>query len=168
MKSKPNKCVFEVTNDRSRGGMHFLATLVRVAVGVIIILSSMLVAVWLLNGCARVEAGSSEQTTIRLTLIRSGGVAGITSRISINSVDLAPEKVGKLEQLLDKSEFFRLPEKIGSPQPDHFQYRLEIEANGRRHSVTATGGTMPDGLRELIQWIHAEGSAKRDRSPRAS
>jgi len=148
--------------------MRSLPVTAVIGIGALAVVAFLLAAPGPPNADAAAETKSAGQGSVMVTLIRSGGVSGIVSRMSLNSAELAPEKAGRLRELLDKCGFFQLPAKIGTPQPDHYQYRLAVEADGRRHEVTAIGPSMPDGLRELIQWIIAEGSAKRDKPPRAS
>jgi hypothetical protein len=101
------------------------------------------------------RAGAGEEKTLRISIVRSGGFAGITMRGTVDEKDLSADEAQKLRQLVEESDFFNLPRKIVSrvPQPDRFQYELRIEENGQHHTVTVSDEAMPAKLKPLIKWL---------------
>ncbi len=101
------------------------------------------------------SAGAAEGTILRISIERTGGVAGITIRSTVDAKDLAPEEGQKLRQMVEESNFFNLPAKIASrsPQPDRFQYELTVEEEGRRHTVMVSEEVMPEKLKLLARWL---------------
>jgi hypothetical protein len=54
---------------------------------------------------------------------------------------------------VDAARFFDLPAVIASPTPgaDRFQYKITVEAEGRRHTVEVGEAAVPGNLQPLIQ-----------------
>jgi hypothetical protein len=100
-------------------------------------------------------AGRGEDKTLRISIERSGGFAGITMKTAVDEKDLAPEEAQKLHELVEETDFFNLPGKIisRSPQPDRFQYELRLEENGQKHKVTVSEEAMPEKLKPLVNWL---------------
>jgi hypothetical protein len=100
-------------------------------------------------------AGRGEDKTMRISIERSGGFAGITMKTAVDEKDLAPEEAQKLHELVEETDFFNLPRKIisRSPQPDRFQYELGLEKSGQKHKVTVSEEAMPEKLNLLVNWL---------------
>jgi hypothetical protein len=101
------------------------------------------------------RAGAGEEKTLRISIVRSGGFAGITMRANVDEKGLSPDEAEKLHQLVEEADFFNLPGKIVSrvPQPDRFQYELRIEENGQLHTVVVSEEAMPAKLKPLVKWL---------------
>ncbi len=101
---------------------------------------------------------------MRIKYERSGGFAGITVSKEIDLSALKPAEAKKIEGLIQTSEFFKLPKtpkKASSTmsqrsvaQPDRFQYKLTIEADGQKHTVTASEQNLPPNLKPLLDWLN--------------
>ncbi len=112
--------------------------------------------------------GRVEGNTLRISIERTGGVAGITIAATIDTKDLPQDDAQKLRQMVEEADFFNLPSKITSrsPQPDRFQYELKAEQNGQQHTVTVSEEVMPAKLRPLVKWLMEAAREKRkDRGP---
>jgi hypothetical protein len=107
------------------------------------------------EGTFHARAGAREEKTLRISIVRSGGFAGITMRAIVDEKDLSPDETQKLRQLIEQADFFNLPRKIVSrvPQPDRFQYELRIEEKGQQHTVTVSEEAIPEKLKPLIKWL---------------
>jgi hypothetical protein len=107
------------------------------------------------EGTFYAKAGTEENKTLRMSIERSGGFAGITMRTAVDEKDLTPDEAKELHQLVEEADFFNLPGKIvsRSPQPDRFQYELSLEENGRQHTVTVSEEAMPEKLKPLVKWL---------------
>jgi len=82
-------------------------------------------------------------------------VAGIPSRLTLDSGDLPAPERASLEALVERADFFALPARMTSPVPDAFQYDLAIEREGQRHVVHADDRGAPEPLRELVRRLSA-------------
>jgi len=117
-----------------------------------------------------VTAETRENETLRVTIERSGGFAGITMKTAVDRKDLAPDEALKLHQLVEGADFFDLPEKVTPPSGsrDRFQYKLTVEENGRQHTVMVNEEAMPEKLKPLVNWLmeKARQSRKSKETPR--
>jgi len=86
---------------------------------------------------------------------RRGGFAGIRKDTKLDSESLPSEKAQELLELIDKADFFNLPEKFPVPKrgADYFQYRLTIEKEGKQHTVEVSDPAAPATLRPLLQFL---------------
>jgi len=107
------------------------------------------------EGTFYARAGTGEDKTLRISIERSGGFAGITMKTTVDEKDLSPGEAQKLHQMVEEADFFNLPGKIisRSPQPDRFQYELRLEENGRQHMVRVSEEAMPEKLKLLVEWL---------------
>ena len=95
-------------------------------------------------------------TTIRLT--RSGGLAGLDMVAAVDVDDLPAETASRVRSAL--AEMGEKPPAAASgqrsrgagppPGADRYQYDLEVEAGGKRRSITAHEGDMTPELRALV------------------
>ena len=88
---------------------------------------------------------------MRLTLVQSGGVAGLVRKPLVLDSDSLPRSVAEtLAHLVTKARFFDLPAEIPGPVlPDVFGYELTVEVGGRSHTVSFDRATASAALREL-------------------
>ncbi len=88
---------------------------------------------------------------------RTGGYAGMSISATINAADLPVDRAEELSRLIEKADFFNLPERIVSPapRPDRFQYKVKVQEKGRTHTVTVSEEAMPANLGPLIKWLSA-------------
>jgi hypothetical protein len=107
------------------------------------------------KGAFNAGAGKGEDRSLRISIERSGGFAGITMRTTVDARDLAPGEAQKLRELVDQAGFMSLPPKIASrsPQPDRFQYELRLEEEGRQYAVTVSEEALPEKLKPLVKWL---------------
>jgi hypothetical protein len=82
-----------------------------------------------------------------IELVRSGGVAGVTRRWSLDSEDLGAEETAEVERLLAALD--DVPE-AAAPGADRFQYELRVTRGGRTRTVTLHEGAIPAELQPLI------------------
>jgi hypothetical protein len=85
----------------------------------------------------------------RLEAVRSGGVAGVTRRWSLDSKDLSADEAAEVERLLAALD--TVP---AQPLPgrgaDRFQYELRVTDGGRTRAVTLRDGAIPAEIQPLI------------------
>ncbi len=90
-----------------------------------------------------------------ISLERSGGFAGISKVMEIDTANLPQNKAEEVSMLLEAANFFNLPTYIlpESNQRDRFQYTLTVENKGSQHTVTVAESVIPEDLKSLIDWI---------------
>lgn len=86
---------------------------------------------------------------------RTGGFAGLTMQAVINTEHLDPEEREELEDLVDKSEFFRLPPRLKSQTMavNQFEYIITIEDEFQRHTLEAHEEALDPRLNELVRRV---------------
>jgi hypothetical protein len=109
----------------------------------------------MLVGCdSSAIAPKNEGKAMHITVERSGGFTGIPLTKILDSASLPPQEATNLQQMMTAADFFALPSTIPStPQPDRFQYRITVEQEGRRHSVTVGETAVPAGMKPLLNWL---------------
>ena len=100
---------------------------------------------------------------MRISIERTGGLAGITVTTTVDPEDLPPGEAKKLRQMLEDADLFNLPAKIASrsPQPDRFQYELNLRDGGRQHTVLVSEEVMPAKLKPLVTLLMEAAKGKR-------
>jgi emfourin len=86
---------------------------------------------------------------------RSGGFAGRTTHVQLDSAQLPPAEAARLTQLVAPLDLTRLPDHP-TPTPagaDLMRYDLSIEHAGRRWQGTLTDPAIPAELRPLLQFL---------------
>jgi hypothetical protein len=94
--------------------------------------------------------GRRVEESWRIELVRSGGVAGVTRRWSLDPKDLGAGEAAEVERLLAAVD--DVPAQ--PPQPgrgaDRFQYELRVTRVGGTRTVTLREGAIPAEIRPLI------------------
>jgi hypothetical protein len=100
----------------------------------------------------------STEKVMHVKIQRTGGFAGITTTKSLDAANLSAPEIDRLERMIESAHFFELPALIPStPQPDRFEYRITVERNGKKHSVTAAEPALPAELKPLVDWLMGAG-----------
>ncbi len=92
---------------------------------------------------------------MKVSFERTGGFAGMRMAFSLDSESLAPEERSQLENNLASAHFFDLPARLASPPggADRFQYRIDVEEPGRKHSVEFGEAAVTENMQPLIQQL---------------
>ena len=92
---------------------------------------------------------------MRITFSRSGGVAGMRLRTTVNGEDLSAPHAAKLRRLVEAADCFRLPQKMAADpkQADRFQYELTLEDGERRHTIAIDEAAATPELQKLMEWL---------------
>jgi hypothetical protein len=100
---------------------------------------------------------------VQLELIRSGGIGGLSVSCAIDTGALDAPNAQEVERLVERLDLDDLSRR--SPMrgggADRFQYDLSVEAEGRRHRVTAAEDVAPAELKELLAWMLEHGDTGR-------
>ena len=103
--------------------------------------------------------------SLKVSLSRSGGVAGISPpAIVVDSEDLPADEGQALQQLVDAAGYFDLPAELGpaGDRPDSFGYTLSVsDERGRTHAVSFDHGAAPQALKDLVAAIRKANRAAR-------
>jgi len=92
---------------------------------------------------------------MHIDFTRSGGFAGMRLSCSVDTDHLSPEQATEVEKLIDNAGFFELPEKLvpEQPRPDRFEYRVNVDAGEKQHSITVSDAVAPESLRPLLNYL---------------
>lgn len=92
---------------------------------------------------------------MRIIFSRSGGMAGVRLRTTVNEGDLSAQQAAKLRRLVKAADCFQLPKQLAADpkQPDRFQYELTLEDGEHRHTITIDEEAATPALLKLIEWL---------------
>ena len=91
-----------------------------------------------------------------IRLERTGGFAGMTRTIEVDSRSLPEDQANAVRQLVGNANFFALPENLSPAPPvgaDRFNYRITIQSDSESHTVELTEADTPESLEQLIGWL---------------
>ena len=96
--------------------------------------------------------------SLRIELTRSGGYAGLTTKLGeLDTTELPETDARELEELVRKADVPKLA--AGSPfrgtAADRFQYELTIDSGDDRYELLMSEDKVPDELRPLIDRLRA-------------
>jgi uncharacterized protein YfaT (DUF1175 family) len=87
-----------------------------------------------------------------ITFKRSGGFVGTGMKFQLNLNELPDNNARNLIHLIEKAEFFKIPENlIVKFNPDEYQYMITVDAGIVCHTVRTNDTTMPTSLRPLVE-----------------
>jgi emfourin len=91
-----------------------------------------------------------------ITFKRSGGFVGTGMKYELNLNQLPETNANSLIRLIQKAEFFTIPENlIVKFNPDEYQYTITVDAGILSHTVRTNDTTMPTSLRPLVDELSA-------------
>jgi hypothetical protein len=96
--------------------------------------------------------------SLRIELTRSGGYAGLTTKLGeLDTAELPEAEARAIEELVQKADLPALA--AASPMrgggADRFQYELTIEGPDGRHELAMSEDRIPDELRALIDRLRS-------------
>ena len=90
---------------------------------------------------------------MRIHLERTGGFAGLTVEVSVDTTSLPDDEARPLCDAIHAARFFDLPANL-PPQmagADRFHYTLTVATAEQRHTVEMGETAVPDELRPLLR-----------------
>jgi hypothetical protein len=92
---------------------------------------------------------------VKLTVIRGGGLAGLSRQAELSSDALQPAEATKLSELVEDAGLLgeAAPREAPPAHPDEMGYEVSVEHEGRAQTLRFTEQTLPDSVRSLIAWI---------------
>jgi len=105
----------------------------------------------------------SIQGYIYIQFERSGGFAGITSKVEIDSNSLSSDEMEKLERLINDSDFFEFHknDSIEGEMSDQFYYKLTIEYKNESHTVELSDSAVPESFRPLLNYLNQKARSRK-------
>ena len=96
-----------------------------------------------------------DQEQFHIDFERSGGFAGISTRVEMDSRELAHGEAEELKRLIVHSGFFEAVAFSNKfvHMPDQFQYNITIEHMGKKRTLELSDGSVPDLFRPLINYL---------------
>lgn len=103
------------------------------------------------------------QERIYIQYERSGGFAGITTKIEFVSDSLPAAEVEQLEQMIVESDFlkFHANDSTRENATDQFSYKLTIEYNNERNTVELSETTIPESFRPLFNYLNQKARSRK-------
>lgn len=93
---------------------------------------------------------------MKIDFVRSGGFSGLRLALKVDTRGLPEVEANHMIQLVRDAGFFDLEpvSEAGSPQPDRFHYRLEIESRTwGHHAVILAEPGVPERMRPLLDHL---------------
>jgi hypothetical protein len=105
---------------------------------------------------------------LKLTIVRGGGLAGITRQTELASDVLPTDEAAMLHGLVECAERLgdEAPREAPRGHPDEMSYEVSIEHEGRTTTQRFTEQTLPESVRSLIAWVDARPERRQSIVPR--
>jgi hypothetical protein len=92
---------------------------------------------------------------MRILWERTGGFTGRKIQGSLESSDLPPDQVHRLQKLLDRSRFFEFSAEMGvhDSGADRFSYKVTIETKDESHTVEIHDSAITNEMRPFLDFL---------------
>jgi hypothetical protein len=99
---------------------------------------------------------------LKIFFEQSGGIAGLSRKITIDTNSLPSAEVQEIKSIVDRSKFYELPSstipqsKNDGGAADYFKYKITLESDtggSNAHTVETTDITMPPELSPFITYL---------------
>jgi len=101
---------------------------------------------------------------VRLSVVRGGGLAGVTVETTLDTADLDAGDAGMLRKMVagcfPGPPAARLPAARLPAQPDRFAYELRVETQGSVRTLRVGEADVSAELSELLTWVHRSPARK--------
>lgn len=100
---------------------------------------------------------------MRLELTRSGGIAGLQKRRSLDTEALSSDDASELERLVSELDLEDLERRspIRGRGADRFQYDLHVKRQGGEHRVVVSEDEVPASLKAVLDQVLRRGHEDR-------
>jgi hypothetical protein len=94
---------------------------------------------------------------VKVTVVRSGGIAGFTTESSVDTETSKAEEASQLKQLVEEANLSAVSQPAPPPtKADQFQYEVTIHGDdGSKQMVAASEDQLPDSVRMLAEFVVA-------------
>ena len=105
---------------------------------------------------------------MKLTIVRGGGLAGITRQTELESEALPGGEAARLHELVEGAESLGGddPQEASRGLPDEMGYEVSVEHEGQTTTRRFTEQTLPEPLRRLIAWVDSRPERSQSIVPR--
>jgi hypothetical protein len=105
---------------------------------------------------------------LKLTIVRGGGLAGLTRETELASDALPDDEAATLHELVAGAESGceEVSRDAPSVLPDEMSYEVSVEDEGQTTTRRYTEQTLPESLRSLIAWVDSRPERRQSIVPR--
>ena len=105
---------------------------------------------------------------MKLTIVRGGGLAGLTRQTELSSEALPPGEATKLDELVEGAGLLdeAAPREVPPAHPDELSYEVIVEHEGRARAQRFTEQTLPEPVRQLIASVDSRPERRQSIVPR--
>ena len=98
---------------------------------------------------------------MRIVCERTGGFAGLTTRVEVDSSALTAAQNRALQTLIEQADLLNQPKsKKRQAVADGFQYDLTVTHDDGEQALSLTDGAVPEEMQALLDWLMAYRSRK--------
>jgi hypothetical protein len=90
---------------------------------------------------------------VRVSVVRGGGLAGITTRTELSRSDLPAADAGTLDGLVEQAGVREPPASPAPRGPDQMLYEVEVSDDDGQVRARFSDADLPDRVRRLIEWV---------------
>ncbi|MEJ2871842.1 protealysin inhibitor emfourin [Actinomycetospora sp. OC33-EN08] len=91
---------------------------------------------------------------MRVTVVRSGGVAGMVTTTTLDAADLDDPRTAELRSLVAACSFRERSGPVAPALRDGFAYEVTVhDDDGSSRGVRFVQGTSPEGMDALLRWV---------------
>ncbi|HEY8869973.1 MAG TPA: protealysin inhibitor emfourin [Candidatus Limnocylindrales bacterium] len=105
---------------------------------------------------------------MKVSITQGGTIVPVVTTIEVDSDVLAAKDAEALRKLVERAAIGKQPAPAGSShpaQPDRGGYRITIDDESQRASVSLPDADLRPETRELVDWVSAHPQATRRTSP---
>jgi hypothetical protein len=90
---------------------------------------------------------------MKVTVVRGGGIAGMTTRTQLDSSALAAGDAQTLSSFVQGAALGEGAKAPPRATPDDLLYEISVEDAGTEVTQRFNEGDLPEDIRQLVQWI---------------
>ena len=90
---------------------------------------------------------------MKVSIVRGGGVGGFVTRTELDSEALPAGDSSTLAEIAKQALASSEAPSSGERLPDELLYTIEVDDGGEERTLQFSEQTLPEPVRELIEWI---------------
>ena len=104
---------------------------------------------------------------MKVSVVRGGGVAGLTSRVQLAAEALPDEDAKALAGRVHESQLLTMPEPPRPPtrHADQLLYAVSVDDGENERTLRFTDETLPEQVRSLVEWVDSHPKGERQMLP---
>jgi emfourin len=100
---------------------------------------------------------------VKVSVVRGGGLAGISTRTELSAADLAEHDARTFAEKVRAAGLREGHEGTGRAGPDQTLYEVVLDDGREPVRSRFTDDDIPDGVRRLVEWVDARPERSRSR-----